>query len=43
MQAQDDMRTAEKAQWTTRKSDETIEEMWNVIGDSLSDLASSEE
>jgi len=41
-QKQDDMRTAEKGGLTTMKPDTSFEEILNGIGDSLSDLASSD-
>jgi len=41
-QEQDDMRNAEKAGLITTKPETTFEEMLNAIGDSLSDLASSD-
>jgi len=41
-QVQDDMRNAEKAALTTTKPETTFEEMLNAIGDSLSDLATSD-
>jgi len=41
-QEQDDMRNAEKAGLTTTKPEQKFEEMLNAIGDSLSDLASSD-
>jgi len=41
-QEQDDMRNAETAGLTTTKPGTTFEEMLNAIGDSLSDLATSE-
>jgi len=40
---QDDLRNAEKAGLTTTKPETTFEEMLNTIGDSLSDLASSDD
>ena len=40
---QDDMRNAEKARLTTTKPETTFGEMLNTIGDSLSDLASSDD
>jgi len=43
MQEQDHMRNVEKAQSTTTKPETTFQVMLNVIGDSLSDLASSED
>jgi len=43
MQDQEHMRNVEKAQSTTTKPETTFEEMLNAIGDSLSDLASSED
>ena len=42
MQEQDHMGNVEKAQSTTTRPETTLEEMLNAIGDSLSDLASSE-
>jgi hypothetical protein len=42
-QEQDDMTQAEIARLTYRESEETFEEMLVAIGDSLSDLASSED
>jgi len=42
-QGQDDMRNAEKAGLTTTKPETTFEEMLNAIGDSLSDLARSDD
>ena len=39
-QKQDDMRNADKAGLTTTKPETAFEEMFNIIGDSLSDLAS---
>ena len=41
MQEQEDMRNAEKVQPTTRKPENTFEEMLNAFGDCLSDLANS--
>jgi len=41
-QQQDDMRNAEKAGLTTTKPETTFVEMSNAIGDSLSDLAYSD-
>jgi len=38
-----DMSNVEKAGLTTREPEKTFEELLNAIGDSLSDLASSEE
>ena len=43
MQDQEHMRNVEKAQSTTTKPETTFEEMLNAIGDSLSDLASSDD
>jgi len=43
MQEQDLMRNVENARSTNTKPPTTLEEMLNAIGDSLSDLASSEE
>jgi len=40
MQEQDDMSTAENTGATTSHSQETFQEMFNAIRDSLSDLAS---
>ena len=40
---QDDMRNAEKAGLTTTKPETTVEEMLNAIGETLSDLASSDD
>jgi len=40
-QKQEDMSNVDKAELTTRKPEKTFEEMLNAIGDSLSDLASS--
>ena len=42
-QEQEDMRNAEKAGLTLRKHDKPFEEMLNAMGDSLSDLASSDD
>jgi len=42
-QVQDDMRNAEKAELTTTKPETTFEEMLNTIGDSLSNLATSDD
>jgi len=42
-QRQEDMSNVEKAGLTTREPEKTFEEMLNAIGDSLSDLASSDE
>ena len=42
-QEQDDMRNAEKAGLTTTKPETTFEEIVNAIGDSLSDLARSDD
>jgi hypothetical protein len=42
-QQQHDIRNAETAELTTTKPETTFEEMFNHIGDSLRDLASSEE
>jgi len=42
-QEQDDMRNAEKGGLTTTKPETTFQEMLSAIGDSLSDLASSED
>jgi len=42
-QVQDDMRNAEKVGLTTTKPETTFEEMLNAIGNSLSDLASSDD
>jgi len=42
-QKQDDMRNAEKVELTTTKPELTFEEMLNAIGDSLNDLASSDD
>jgi len=42
-QEQDDMRNAEKAGLTTTTPETTFEEMVNVIGDSLSNLSSSDD
>ena len=41
MQEQQHMRIVEKARLTTAKRETTFEEIFNAIGDSLSDLASS--
>jgi len=43
MQQQEDMSNAKKEQSTTRKPETIFKEMLNAIGDSLSDLASSED
>jgi len=43
MQEQEDMTNAEKAEVTTRKPEETFEEMLNSIADSLSQLARSDD
>jgi len=43
MQEQEDMSNVEKAGFTTRKPRTTFEEMLNAIGDSLGDLASSDD
>jgi len=43
IQEQEDMRNAEKAGSTTRKTEKTFEQMLNAIGDGLSDLASSDD
>jgi len=42
-QEQDDTRNAEQVGWATSKPETTFEEMLNAIGDSLSDLASSDD
>jgi len=42
-QRQEDMSNVEKAGLTTRESEKTFKEMLNAIGDSLSDLASSDD
>jgi len=42
-QVQDDMRNAETAGFTTTRPETTFEEMLNAIGDSLSDVASSDD
>ena len=42
IQEQENMTNAEKAQLTIRKSDRMFEEMLNAIGDSLSNLACSD-
>ena len=42
-QEQDHMRNAEKAGLKTTKPETTFQEMLNAIGDSLSDLASSDD
>ena len=43
MQEQDHMKNVEMARSTTPKPETTFEEMLNAMGDSLSDLASSED
>jgi len=43
MQEQEDMRNVQKAQSTTTKPETTFQELLNAVGDSLSDLASSED
>jgi len=43
MQDQKQMRNVQKARSTTTKPETTFQEMLNAIGDSLSDLASSED
>jgi len=43
MQEQEDMRNAVKPQSTTRKPEKRCEEMFNAIGDSISNLASPED
>jgi len=43
MQEQEDMTNAEKELSTTRKPEKTFDNMLNAVGDSLSDLASSED
>ena len=42
-QKADDMHNVEKARLTTRKPEQTFEEMLNAIGDSLSELARSDD
>jgi len=42
-QEQEDMRAAEKVELTTRTSERTFEQMWNAIGESLCNLASSDD
>jgi len=43
VQAQEDMSNAEQERLTTRKPGQTFEEMFNAIGDILSDLATSDD
>ena len=42
-QEQDDIRSGENGELTSRKAEQTLTEMLNVIGLSLSDLASSDD